>query len=99
MKIRRDLPISYTINPQFEDKTCTVNYHIECEIKVIEFNTFACGQSGEQGTRNRIQISPECAYRYETFLEGVRSPIRITSDEVVLNDKRLASSKVASVVK
>jgi len=99
MKIRRDLPISYTINPQLKDKTCTVNYHIECEIKVVEFDTFGCGQSGEQGTWNRIQISLESAYRYEIFLEGVRSPIRITSDEVVFNDKGLASSKVASVVK
>lgn len=98
IKVRLHTPILHAIDSELKDKICTLNLHMQLEVQIVEFETFRCGEPGEEALGHGVDVCRQCADLEQLFAKGIRSSIALACDKLVLDHQRLTRPKVASIV-
>ena len=84
MKLCLHSPVPKAVNLQLKRQPRALNYHLECEIQVVEFYTACGGEAGEKTLGHGAEIGGQRAYIHEFAREcGGWVAIGVGGDEVV----------------
>lgn len=99
MKLRLHPAVPYPVHLELEPQARAVHNHLQREVEVVELDAAGRRQAGEQAPRNSIEVRRQRADVDQVARVGGRGLVRITRNQVVRYDERLAGAEVAGVVK
>lgn len=90
--------VSNTINFELKHQPCALDPHVKREVQVIELYALRSRKPSKEAPRHGVQICRQRADIDEVLLVRIGRDFRITCDQVILDNERLARPEIARIV-